>query len=136
MSRTPSPRALFAGSALLFAALVGALGAHGCSNYGEGERCELDSANGGNDDCQDGLVCRNVGTNGARCCPPDPNAAAPGSICGQRQGNVGNDAAPSTPDSGGGSDSGKDAADGAVDAVVDAPSEVGSDSSTDAPTGD
>ena len=136
MSRIHSPRALLAGSALLLAALVGALGAHGCSNYGEGERCELDSANGGNDDCQDGLECRNVGTNGARCCPPDPNAASPGSICAQRQAPVTNDAAPSTPDSGGSADSGKDASDGAADAPVDSSTDAPVDSSPDAPTSD
>jgi hypothetical protein len=56
-------------AALVFAA---------CSNQGEGEICDRDASNGGNDDCQSGLVCGpspNPNIHGFRCCPPAGTAA-------------------------------------------------------------
>lgn len=50
-----------------------------CSNNGEGERCEKASDNFGNDDCNDGLICKPPNelnnSSSARCCPPDPTRA-------------------------------------------------------------
>lgn len=68
-------------SVALVAGLTGLIALAACSNNGEGERCEVLSANNGNDDCQDGLVCvpaadLNVGYDNARCCPVDRNTAS------------------------------------------------------------
>lgn len=48
-----------------------------CSNYGEGDRCEVGN---GNDDCQDGLQCTPaarlaVTSSSDRCCPVDRSKA-------------------------------------------------------------
>ena len=55
------------------------LAAHaGCSNQGEGERCDKRGDNGGNDECQDGLECVAqdiLKQNSDRCCPPDRTKA-------------------------------------------------------------
>jgi hypothetical protein len=59
-----------------FVSAFAVLSAPGCSQQGEGERC--DKAKNGDDDCDDGLVC--VGKNELvegitdRCCPADANA--------------------------------------------------------------
>ncbi len=135
LPRSHSTRALVAGTALALAALAGALGAHGCSNYGEGERCELEN---NSDDCQDGLLCKQLtGVNGGRCCPPDLATASPDSVCSQKANAVGSDAAPATPD--GSTDASKgDAADGAADADAssgDASDDAAQDAPSDAPEG-
>ncbi len=62
---------LLARSFLVGLTIVGAsaifMGA--CSNQGEGDRCDTQN---GNDDCQDGLICKS-GIN--VCCPQDPAQA-------------------------------------------------------------
>ena len=69
-SRTKSALTLLFATALTLSLSVG------CSKQGEGERC--DSTAAGDTDCEDGLVCTNVGvgTKEDRCCPPD--GATPG----------------------------------------------------------
>jgi hypothetical protein len=43
-----------------------------CSDQGEGEICNHNANNNGNDDCQAGLTCQSrQGIPGDRCCPPD-----------------------------------------------------------------
>jgi hypothetical protein len=47
-----------------------------CSNQGEGEICDTDAGDAGDDDCQSGLICTSLsGVVGARCCPSDLNQA-------------------------------------------------------------
>ena len=60
-------------SALPFAALVAFALACACSNQGEGEICDPNAGNAGDDDCQGGLTCQSLGAGviGFRCCPPD-----------------------------------------------------------------
>lgn len=62
-SRTRSALTLLFATALTLSLSVG------CSKQSEGERC--DRTNAGDTDCEDGLVCTNVGMNEDRCCPPD-----------------------------------------------------------------
>ena len=69
--RTMSLRALRLASVLRFSllALAGSLLASACGAQGEGERCNADN---GNDDCQEGLVCktsRELESNADICCP-------------------------------------------------------------------
>jgi hypothetical protein len=54
----------------LFVALLAPVFA-ACSNEGEGQPCDPNAGNAGNDDCQSPLVCTTGLTNatGARCCP-------------------------------------------------------------------
>jgi hypothetical protein len=92
-----------------------------CSNYGEGERCEVLN---GNDDCENGLQCLpanqvNQGFSGDRCCPPDRSTATH-PACTIQQAPVGGDAGP-PPDTG-----------PVPDATVDSPTDTGVESSTDA----
>ena len=71
-----------------------------CSNNAEGERCDQLADNGGNDDCQDGLVCTSkTDLNGASsdlCCPPDRTTALTPQ-CQIAHAPVGGDAAPPPP---------------------------------------
>ncbi len=94
-----------------------------CSNGSEGDRCDVRSDNGGNDECQNGLKCTPaIQLNGNaqqsdRCCPQDRSTSAAGSVC-----------ALVTPSNGLG-------ADGAIPAeaaVADGP--ILPDSATDAPS--
>ena len=120
-----------------FAALASALLALlACSNQGEGERCDHNASNLGNDDCQNGLTCvqQNALTNGMgydACCPFDRTQATT-AVCSLNQatgldaGNVYSDGAIDTfvappPDASSSDDAGQDAP--AVDsaAAVDAP---------------
>lgn len=48
--------------------LAATLLAAGCINSREGERCDTNAGNRGNDDCASGLICKPTG-NSARCCP-------------------------------------------------------------------
>jgi hypothetical protein len=108
-----------------------------CSNQAEGERCETRSENGGNDDCQDGLICwkaSDLGTNADLCCPPDRSRATV-AACRLPSAPPGGDASiPVTPDASGdvvlpdvridgAGDTGTN--DGASDAPSDAPGEGG-----------
>lgn len=80
----------------LGAGLAGFIALSACSNYGEGERCEL--ANN-NDDCEDGLQCTppsallDAFNKSPRCCPLDQSRATD-PRCGPRQAPGGADSAP------------------------------------------
>jgi hypothetical protein len=82
--------------------------ADGCSQQGEGERCDL--AANGDADCQSGLVCKKasllqLGSDQTdRCCPPGPSTDA---RCAP---NVGGTAGSGTGGSGGSPDAGPDGA--------------------------
>lgn len=86
---------LAAASAVGVLAIVSA-----CSNYGEGERCEITN---GNDDCANGLVCTSAKAlaqpynTSDRCCPLDRNIATAES-CKQATSTIGQN--PPPPDSG------------------------------------
>lgn len=71
-------RALFAFVGLGLAALV-AMAEGACSNQSEGQRCSTLGENGGSDDCQSPLVCKQKSLlNGAQddlCCPQNPAQA-------------------------------------------------------------
>jgi len=71
-------RALFAFVGLGLAALV-AVAEGACSNQSEGQRCSTLGENGGSDDCQSPLVCKQKSLlNGAQddlCCPQNPAQA-------------------------------------------------------------
>lgn len=55
-------------SGLSFAFLLsGLMTAGGCSRQGVGERCDKQA--NGDEDCEDGLTCKNISTNVDRCCP-------------------------------------------------------------------
>jgi len=90
-------------SVLLLAVTLASLGAlvaaSACSNQGEGEYCDPNAGNNGNDDCQDGLVCKTapgvVGVNASRCCPLDPSLAKT-SACQEMAGSF--DASQESPD--------------------------------------
>jgi len=60
--------------ALAFVSAIAVLSAPGCSQQGEGQRC--DAAKNGDADCDDGLVCiekKNLSNGlGDICCNPDP----------------------------------------------------------------
>lgn len=73
MKRKLVPVRVGLATALLALGLAAVLGQASCSNQGEGERCNILGDNGGNDDCQVGLVCKpKAQLNGAQddlCCP-------------------------------------------------------------------
>lgn len=136
------------GRALPFAVLMAALGFGACSDAAEGESCDL--ANG-NDDCEQGLVCRGpweVSSSEAVCCPAPP--AKPGvSACQPKvkkdhEPDPSVDAAVIPPGTGGtagaagsggaaGSDgsAGADSGDAAQEASSDAPAEASGDAAAD-----
>ncbi len=76
----PLLRRVSAAALFVTVALAGLVG---CSNQGEGERCDL---NNGNKDCASGLSCQRIeGQESALCCPPPPKpttvtACIPGQI--------------------------------------------------------
>jgi hypothetical protein len=99
-----------------------------CSNQGEGERCDLQADNNGNDDCNSGLVCTAKAVLGLNpktdlCCPQDRTQATTPQ-CAINQGGL--DASPAPPDSG--SDAPTDDM-GAGDSMGDTPTESASDAS-------
>jgi hypothetical protein len=147
--RRKSPLGLGPAQALLAIVVLGGglalVPATGCSNQGEGERCNTLSDNNGAEDCQSGLVCTAVGNLGikpfegagdGRCCPLARETAMT-AVCKLSVGAIpsdagGSDAATDGPeeggDSGGDAGSSDDASDGGMsDAPVDtgAPSDAG-----------
>lgn len=89
---------------------------YACSNQGEGEICDIDAGNAGNDDCQSGLVCTSLsGVLGARCCPSDLTTAKT-AVCSVSHGASAN---PAPPDSGGEEDA--EASAGETSTAADAP---------------
>jgi hypothetical protein len=53
-----------------------------CAGQGEGDVCDINAGNTGDNDCRSGLVCNGSlpGVMGARCCPSDP-ALATSAVC-------------------------------------------------------
>jgi hypothetical protein len=93
----------FACSAASLAALFAFAVLFACSNQGEGGRCDHQASNGGNDDCQDGLICWQASSlgNGAgydACCPVDRTTATT-AVCSLNQA-TGIDASSVIPDTG------------------------------------
>ena len=127
----------FSVAAVTFGALVFLVA---CSNQGEGARCDHLASNGGNDDCQNGLVCTpSSSLNGAgydACCPQDRTQATT-SVCSLSMA-TGIDASVTTPDSAVDSfvaptpDAATPEAAPMVDAPVDSP--VDSPATVDAPS--
>ena len=77
------PKHRFVAYSLVLALLFAGAGAVliACSNQGEGERCDRNGDNAGNDECRDGLRCTAAGElNGSpqtdRCCPVIRTTAA------------------------------------------------------------
>jgi hypothetical protein len=122
------PRLRFVLAALATLAIGSSL-ATGCSNQGEGERCDHLADNSGNDDCQDGLQCTlatDLNSHTDLCCPPDRRTATTPQ-CALNQG--GFDASPAPPDSAADAPA-VDTGTGGGDGASDAPAvESGSDAS-------
>lgn len=91
-----------------------------CSNYREGERCELLN---NNDDCDDGLVCTPANellkayNQSSRCCPQDRRTASD-PRCGVQETVIGGDSAPPA-ETGPTTDADADAAETSTDAAAD-----------------
>ncbi|HQY62075.1 MAG: hypothetical protein IPF92_12895 [Myxococcales bacterium] len=140
MKRNLAPARLGAATAALALGLAVLLGQASCSNQSEGQRCNILGDNAGNDDCQEGLVCKPKGQlNGAQddlCCPlvGAPTVAACQAPGGGAVVPVPAEAGP-TPDATPADASGDAPADApAADTGADAPAaETGADASTDAP---
>ncbi len=112
------------------------LSASGCSGEAEGERCDVNDDNSGNDDCASGLICyasTNLGgvaeANHTDICCPSDRTQATTSICAQSPTPPGGNPAP--PDAG--PDTGVKS-DGATDAPTDSPTDAPLDSPLDSPT--
>ena len=63
--------------AFLLLPLFAALAFAACQSQGEGQPCDTNAGNSGNDDCQPPLVCTTglTNANSARCCPQDRTTA-------------------------------------------------------------
>jgi len=129
-----------------------ALSASACNNQGEGERCDTNDGNNGNDDCSSGLQCDSAAALGGAvaswatgvvgfglCCPTN-RAQATSSLCEVAAVAPGGTPAPPPADAGSdassSSDSGTDAssdapADSPADAPLDAPLDSSGDSAAD-----
>jgi hypothetical protein len=112
--------------------LAAALAFAACSNQGEGQICDRNAGNGGNDDCENGLVCvasPNPNIHGFRCCPA--SGASTTVECSQPGQTLDASTAPpdassdgpaeASPSTGGGGGSTGDAASPADGATSDAP---------------
>jgi hypothetical protein len=121
---------------VLFVALLA------CNGEGQGQPCDPNAGNGGNDDCQSPLVCTtnpNPYTTGSRCCPADLSQSTTFECCpaggaaGCTVAGLGPDANPAPPDTGT-PDTGS-AAEAGKDATVDSPGETDAPAET-GPAGD
>jgi len=127
------------GLAFRFAAVAavivfGAASVAACSNQGEGERCSQLAQNGGNDDCQDGLVCTSstdLGTGSDICCPQDRTQATT-AVCAIKRAPVGGDAG--IPGDGSAADTGAQDTGTQDTATQDAPAESAAETGTDGAT--
>ncbi len=113
-------------AAILATALVTAKLFVGCSNQGEGERCD---AYAGNEDCETGLTCQKI-QQYYLCCPsgraPTVSACIPGAMIQADSGADGTSPSTST-----------DATGGSPDTTVETPDAAGADdSSSDDATSD
>jgi hypothetical protein len=135
----------WAGITLAAATIVGgALVVAACSNGGEGDRCDFNAENSGDDDCQNGLICWQAamlsGAGSDLCCPPD-RAQATTAACAIPAAAPGVDAAIPA-DTGTGDDGGTDGAvqsDGDDSATTDGPASetsTGDGATSDGETGD
>jgi hypothetical protein len=127
------------------ALLGGLVSIPSCASQGEGQRCDVNAANNGSDDCNAGLVCTSndqlrwpVTTDGGIaqkpatyiCCPP-PGTAATTDVCKNMMPSIGSDAA--IPETGPSETSTSDAPnDSTSDSPDDSPTDTGSDAPTDA----
>jgi hypothetical protein len=129
-------------AAVLFLVPVGILSVPSCANQGEGERCDINAANNGSDDCNSGLVCTPpdqlrwpVTMDGGIaqrpstyiCCPPN-GVAATTDVCKNMTPSIGSDAAIM--------DDGSMMSEASSDVMSpsDAPNDSPADTSSDAPT--
>ncbi|HEY3817586.1 MAG TPA: hypothetical protein VGL81_10460 [Polyangiaceae bacterium] len=99
-----------------------------CQNQGEGQPCDTNAGNGGNDDCQAPLVCTTglQNANSPRCCPQDrANATTP--ECSQSSTTI-PDASPTPPDS---ETTEASSSEAAADAPAESASEAGPESGTE-----
>ena len=64
--------------AFLVAPLLAALAFTACSKENEGQPCDHNAGNSGNDDCADSLTCQLVSSTNSdyRCCPPNRSQAS------------------------------------------------------------
>ena len=113
-------------SLLVAPVLAAGLVVAACSDEGEGQPCDSQAGNNGNDDCQSGLTCQQIeNTQGFRCCPPDRSQATTPE-CALPSGGV--DASPAAPDVRTGEASSQDSPGEAQgEAAADAPPEGSSD---------
>jgi len=121
----------------MIVALLGVLVA--CSDAAEGESCDL--ANG-NDDCEEGLICRgpwDIASKEAVCCPAPPAKPSVGA-CGPKvksyEPDPSVDAAPIPPGTGGSSGTGGTGGSGGDDAGDGAAGTAGSDGAAGSDAGD
>ena len=112
--------------AIVSAITLGTLWA--CSNQGVGERCERDN---GNDDCQSGLICRQISQGRDLCCPPAGQTSSSEECNGGSQAPDAN-GGPTGEDSGAGADSGNTEDAGNDGGEEDAGSNDGGDAGSDA----
>ena len=109
-----------------FVVALGGASFAACSNYGEGERCDVDI--GSNDDCDDGLECVPGNTlepvqDTDRCCPINRDQATT-DLCRRQQAAPGDAAPPPSVDADASGEGGLDADAAEVGAETDA-SEIG-----------
>jgi len=99
-----------------------------CTNEGEGQPCDTNAGNGGNDDCQSPLVCTTGLTNATdpRCCPPN-RADAKTPECSLSGANF-DGASPAPPDASSPEATSSEAA--ASEASTDAPAEGAAEAAT------
>jgi hypothetical protein len=111
----------------LLSSLVGLVLLGACNGQGEGDICDMRN---GNNDCQNGYVCRQPAAPfmGSRCCPGEAPATVP--ACGS--GNVGlGDAGTAAPDA---AIDASSASDATAATTSDAAGSAPADASTDGPT--
>ena len=132
-------------AAFLFLVTLGVLSVPSCANQGEGERCDINAATNGSDDCNAGLICTApdqlrwpVTTDGGIaqrpatpiCCPPAGGTATT-DVCKNQMPSIGSDAA-IVDDGSMMSEASSDSP--SETSSSDAPSDAPSDTSSDAPT--
>jgi hypothetical protein len=83
--------------AFLLAPALAAVAVAACSGESEGQPCDRNAGNTGDDDCANGLVCTQVSaTQGSRCCPADRSTST-SPDCAETTSTEG-DASPEPPD--------------------------------------
>jgi hypothetical protein len=82
-------------ASVLLLSVLGAITVASCNGESEGMPCDPKAGNQGNDDCQSGLQCKNLGALGNRCCPISGPATTPECSSGASSTS---DASPAPPD--------------------------------------